>query len=191
MELDELKRSWNALNEHLKDKKLVSDEEICKLINHAGGTISAVSRLNIKLIVISIPILALCLIENFINGTFGIFYIIILAVAIPGFCWDVFTTRYLQKTRIDEMPLVDVVNRINRYQRWIIRERIIGITFMLLLAAAFSIDQRIWEAGIGMVLFFIALWGTAIGLLLWIYQSKILGRIKEIKKNLNELKELM
>ena len=28
MELDELKKSWNALDEHLKDKKLVKDERI-------------------------------------------------------------------------------------------------------------------------------------------------------------------
>lgn len=191
MELDELKKSWNALNEHLKDKKLVSDEEINKLINHAGKTISAISRLNIKVIIISIPILILCLIENFINGTFGGFYIIIFVAAVPGFCWDIFTTRYLQKTRIAEMPLVDVVSRINRYNRWIIRERIIGIAFILLLAIVFLIDRRIWEGGIEMILLFIVSWGAGIGLLLWIYQSKILGRIKEIKKNLDELKELM
>ena len=29
MELDELKKSWNALDEHLKDKKLVKDEAFC------------------------------------------------------------------------------------------------------------------------------------------------------------------
>ena len=39
MELDELKKSWNALDEHLKDKKLVKDEEISQLINHATKNI--------------------------------------------------------------------------------------------------------------------------------------------------------
>ena len=44
MELDELKKSWNALDEHLKDKKLVKDEDISQLINHATKNINAISR---------------------------------------------------------------------------------------------------------------------------------------------------
>ena len=34
MELDELKKSWNALDEHLKDKELIKEEELGKLIGH-------------------------------------------------------------------------------------------------------------------------------------------------------------
>ena len=32
MELEELKKSWNALDEHLKDKELIKEEELGKLI---------------------------------------------------------------------------------------------------------------------------------------------------------------
>ena len=46
MELEELKKSWNALDEHLKDKKIVKDEDISRLINHATKNIDAMSRLN-------------------------------------------------------------------------------------------------------------------------------------------------
>ena len=35
MELEELKKSWNALDEHLKDKELIKEEELGKLIGHA------------------------------------------------------------------------------------------------------------------------------------------------------------
>ena len=61
MELDELKKSWNALDEHLKDKKLVKDEEISQLINHATKNINEMSRLNKRLRIISLTIIALLL----------------------------------------------------------------------------------------------------------------------------------
>ena len=50
MELEELKKSWNALDEHLKDKELIKEEELGKLIGHADKGIHAIARLNIKLI---------------------------------------------------------------------------------------------------------------------------------------------
>ena len=57
MELEELKKSWNALDEHLKDKEFIKEEELEKLIRHADKGIHAIARLNIKLILISLPIL--------------------------------------------------------------------------------------------------------------------------------------
>ena len=35
MELEELKKSWNALDEHLKDKELIKEDELERLIGHA------------------------------------------------------------------------------------------------------------------------------------------------------------
>ena len=63
MELEELKKSWNALDEHLKDKEFIKEEELEKLIRHADKGIHAIARLNIKLILISLPILILSLIH--------------------------------------------------------------------------------------------------------------------------------
>ena len=63
MELEELKKSWNALDEHLKDKEFIKEEELEKLIRHADKGIHAIARLNIKLILISLPILILFLAE--------------------------------------------------------------------------------------------------------------------------------
>lgn len=59
MELEELKKSWNALDEHLKDKELIKEEELSKLLGHTGKGIHAIANLNIKLILISLPILIL------------------------------------------------------------------------------------------------------------------------------------
>ena len=68
MELEELKKSWNALDEHLKDKELIKEEELGKLIGHADKGIHAIARLNIKLILISLPVLVLFLLEVLLHG---------------------------------------------------------------------------------------------------------------------------
>ena len=78
MELEELKKSWNALDEHLKDKELIKEEELGKLIGHADKGIHAIARLNIKLILISLPVLVLFLLEVLLHGRLNPIYIIII-----------------------------------------------------------------------------------------------------------------
>ena len=179
MELEELKKSWNALDEHLKDKKFIKEEELEKLIRHADKGIHAIASLNIKLILISLPILILFLAEVLLHNRLNPIYIIIIFAWIPALCWDIVTTRFLQRTQID------------RIHRWTIRERLIAIAFLLVLAILSFIYWQVWQYGMGMIVFFILLWGGGLGLILWIYRKKFLNRIHEIKKNLSELNELM
>ena len=191
MELEELKKSWNALDEHLKDKEFIKEEELEKLIRHEDKGTHAIARLNIKLILISLPILILFLAEVLLHNRLNPIYIIIIFAWIPALCWDIVTTRFLQRTQIDEMPLVEVISRVNRIHRWTIRERLIAIAFLLVLAILSFIYWQVWQYGMGMIAFFILLWGGGLGLILWIYRKKFLNRIHEIKKNLSELNELM
>ena len=134
MELEELKKSWNALDEHLKDKELIKEDELERLIGHADKGIHAIARLNIRLILISLPILILFLTEVILHNRLNPIYIIILLAWIPALCWDIATTRFLQRTQIDEMPLVEVIARVNRIHHWTIRERLIATAFLLILA---------------------------------------------------------
>ena len=71
MELEELKKSWNVLDEHLKDKELIKEEELSKLLGHTGKGIHAIANLNIKLILISLPILILFLAEVLLHNKIG------------------------------------------------------------------------------------------------------------------------
>ena len=89
------------------------------------------------------------------------------------------------------MPLVEIISRVILIQRGTIRERLIATAFLLILAILSFVYWQIWQYGIGMILFFILLWGGGLILILWIYRKKFLNRIHEIKKNLSELNELM
>lgn len=189
MELDDLKKSWNAFDEHLKSRELIKDEEITGLIARARNRISNVSRFNRKLRYISLAVLGVIAALSIYSGKLPDIYLLLLFIlCIPGIGWDFYTARYLDNTNIEEMPLVTVIARINRYHRWLIREQIGGILFIIMIATAFFLQKHIWHSLTG-TLVYLVIWGIALGLIIWVYRSHI-GRIKEIKKNLAELKEL-
>ena len=189
MELDELKKSWNALDEHLKDKEFIKDEEITGLIAHAQHNLHHISRFTKKLRYTSFVALVLIgLVFVYSNRLPETYFQILFLLCIPALSWDLYTTHYLESTNVEEMPLVTVIGRINRYHKWVIRERIGGIVFITLVATLFFLQKHIWTTTLGTILYF-TIWGSCLCLVLWIYRSH-LGRIKEIKKNLNELKEL-
>ncbi len=182
MELEELKKSWNALDEHLKDKELIKEDELERLIRTRRQRYPCH-----------------CPPEHQANPDFPADINLIFdgsdtAQQIKpdlhhypsgmdsALCWDIATTRFLQRTQIDEMPLVEVIARVNRIHHWTIRERLIATAFLLILAILSFVYWQIWQYGIGMILFFILLWGGGLILILWIYRKKFLNRIHEIKK---------
>lgn len=190
MELDELKKSWNALDDHLKDRKLVDDEDITRLIKHATENINKMSLFNQKLRITSYVILLLLALIFILNKIVpDIYFQITFAVVIPAVVWDIFSARYMTRTRIDEMPLITVISRFNRIHRWIIRERIIGMAFMLFMAGLFFISRQVWQDGTEKMIYFFAIWIVGLSIPLWVYH-KNLKRLREIKKNLDELKEI-
>lgn len=189
MELDDLKKSWNAWDDRLKDKEIIKDEEINGLIAHARSGIDRAGRFNRKLRYVALGVLALVAVA-FMYGTLlpAVYFQLLFALCIPAACWDLYTTRYLANTQIEEMPLVTVIARINRYHRWLIGEQIGGILFITMIATFFFLRKHIWQH-LGGTIIYLVIWGIALCAILWIYRSHI-GRIKEIKKNLAELKEL-
>ncbi|MEG1563503.1 MAG: hypothetical protein RR365_07220 [Bacteroides sp.] len=190
MELNELKKSWNALGEHLKDKRLVDDEDIVHLMEHAKKNIREMSVFNQRINIFSFCLIAFFIVLFLSGGAFlDAYYLTILVALFPAIIWDIFSARFFAQTKIDEMPLVNVISRFNRIHRWVICERLISVAFMLFLAGFFFIYRRVWEHGFGMIVFFFVVWIAGFAIPLWVYR-KNLGRLREIKKNLDELKEL-
>ena len=190
MDLDELKKSWNTIDEHLKKQQIIDNENIEELIKDSSVKIGAMSRYNYNLRIASIIILSIGLILigfNFI--VLDIFYLTLFAAAIPALIWDTYGSRYFANTKIDEQPIAVVISRFNTMHRWMIRERIIGIVFVLLLAIIFFIVRKVWEQNIAMISTFVAIWVICLIILIWTH-SKNLNKLSEIRKNLNEINKL-
>lgn len=190
MELDDLKQSWNKLDEHLKDKKFIKDEDIKNLIDHTQNRITGINRFNKRLRYIALTALAVfALILTFTgNQTDIIYYQILFLLCIPALGWDILSVRYLIRTKVDEMPIVTVISRINRYRRWVIRERLFAILFVLAISGLFFLQKHLWLTTTGAIAY-IAVGTGSILLLLWIYHNE-LGQLRDIKKNLEELNGL-
>ena len=91
MDLDELKKSWNTIDEHLKKQQIIDNENIEELIKDSSVKIGAMSRYNYNLRIASIIILSIGLILigfNFI--VLDIFYLTLFAAAIPALIWDTY-----------------------------------------------------------------------------------------------------
>lgn len=190
MELDELKKSWNALNEHLKDKEFIKEEEIKRLLGRTRNNFYSMERFNRKLRFIAVGILILSMFFWVCDDSLtDIHYYIALLLCIPAFGWDIYSAHYLSQTRIDEMPLVTIVARINRYHRWMVYEWIIGILYLLVMVTFFSFYKQVWLYSATELFSFLIIWTVGLGICFWVYRCN-LRHIKEIKKNLNELKEL-
>lgn len=189
MDIDELKKSWNTIDKHLEQKQIVDSESIKRLIEYASKDIQIMSRVNFRLIAISLFIiiaLAMTFIWNHEMPT--IVYIIIFAMSIPAFIWDIGRARFLNKTKIDEMPIKMVISRFNKMERWVIYDRNIGILIFLILTLVFFFTQHVWDNVFNTIIF-VVIYTTSFIIVQGIYR-KNLKRLREIKKNLNELREL-
>ncbi len=191
MELDELKQSWRKLDEHLEDKELVREEEIRRLMSHTSGKIRAFEALSRKMILFTVFLIVLVAGGVFYTGlSNNLHYIIVILIAVPAIGWDLFTLRYLRQTRIEEMSLVEVVTRVNRLHNWALREQFAVIPLILCVAIGQFISRHVWEEGIGMLLAFCVIWIAALGSGFWIQRKFLINRIREIKKNLDEISEI-
>ncbi len=109
---------------------------------------NSIDRFNRKLRFASIGILTLAVLFWICADTLtDLFYWIALSLCIPALCWDLYSAHYPSRTRIDEMPLVTVISRINRYHRWMVREWIIGILYLLAMATFFFFHRQVWQYG--------------------------------------------
>ena len=190
MELDELKKSWNILNEHLKDKKLISEEDITKLITPTKKNIKDMSRFNIRILIISLFIAAIFIAASICSGVYPDLYLqILLIFIIPATSWDIFSIRFMSHTKLDEMPLIAVISRFNRIHKWMICERIVSVLCIFSFAVFYFINEQLWKHNIVLIIIIIALWSIGLAICLSFYRKNT-KHLHEIRKNLDELKEL-
>ena len=190
MELEELKKSWNALDKHLEDKIHIDEGEIARLIQCTTQNVQEINRFNSRLRFLSIAmILAAIILLELFNFKIDNFFKIISVAIIPALSWDWFVSQYLAKTHIDELTISTVILRFNKIHRWILMERMVGMLFLLGMLLFTSFHFHIWHTSIWIITAFIMLCGSGISFAMWMYK-KNLCHLHQIKKNLADLKEL-
>lgn len=205
MELDELKKSWNALDEQLKKGDVTDEEQITKLIaacktntRRSMGRIVNLQR--ISLLTGAVALIALVLVSLFLPSVFendrlqnkiSALLIFVGTSILAGLWWDWKTYRWIHQIRIDEMPIVEVSRRMTALRQWFKYETVAICLWIL----AFNI-LNYWamdycQAPAGKQAVLIILFLIIDALLIYLLYKKIIYKhLNNIKNNIEELKDI-
>ena len=146
MELDELKKSWNALNEQLQKEPIADEQQITELIaGYKANTRKSLGRL-VVIQRFSIGIGTICLATLLLIWlllpTFGfneqlqekiVPFLGFIAISIlAGMWWDWKTYRWNKNTHIEEMSVAEVSRRMTTFRQWT-KYEVMGISIWSIL----------------------------------------------------------
>lgn len=147
MELDELKKSWNALNEQLQKEPIADEQQITELIaGYKANTRKSLGRL-VVIQRFSIGIGTICLATLLLIWlllpTFGfneqlqekiVPFLGFIAISIlAGMWWDWKTYRWNKNTHIEEMSVAEVSRRMTTFRQWT-KYEVMGISIWIILS---------------------------------------------------------
>ena len=184
MELDELKKSWNALNEQLQKEPIADEQQITELIagykantRKSLGRLVVIQRFSIGMGAVGLAALLLIwlLLPTFgfneqLQGKIVALLGFIAISILIGMWWDWKTYRWNKDTRIDEMGVAEVSRRMTTFRQWT-RYEVMGISSVQALLITLFV---VFDALIIYIL----------------YKKVIYKHLDNIKKNIEELKDI-
>jgi len=205
MELDDLKKSWNALDEQLQKDKLIDEDKLAELISkYKSGTSNSIrsitgwQRFSIVVGIIAIVIVAMlwCILPSVVsdNDTKKQSTILCLffgLTLITGIGWDFKTYLWSKKTKVDEMPILIVAERMNKFSRWMKYEVIAISVWAVAFTALYYWVMGLYNHSYLFQLMIISLLvAMDVIIIYFVYKKLIYTHLDAIKRNIDELKGL-
>lgn len=205
MELDELKKSWNALNEQLQKEPIADEKQITELIDgyksntrKSLGRIAVLQRFSIGIGTVGLAVLLLVwlLLPSFgfnehLQSKIVVFLGFIAVSILVGIWWDWKTYRWSRATRLDEMSVAEVSRRMTLFRQWT-KYEVAGISVWVILFNALNYWVMEYHlASAGMQAFLITFFVVFDTLIIYILYKKVIYKhLDNIKKNIEELKDI-
>ena len=208
MELDELKRSWNEIDRHLQEKKLVDEKQIARLIENykttarrSIGHLVGWHRFSLWVSIIAATVCIACGVwlipaywqieeEQTRHKLLAICLFIAFTLLIGGW-WDWMMYKKIRQIHIDEMRVAEVSRRIASFGQWIRYEVIAlcvwAIAFSVLYYWIMNYRHAPLEAQVCAITCFVLVDGLVI---YFVYRKIVYKHLNNIKRNINELKEI-
>ena len=205
MELDELKKSWNALNEQLQKEPIADEQQITELIagykantRKSLGRLVVIQRFSIGMGAVGLAALLLIwlLLPTFgfneqLQGKIVALLGFIAISSLIGMWWDWKTYRWNKDTRIDEMGVAEVSRRMTTFRQWT-RYEVMGISIWIILFNILNywvMEYHLAPASVQALL--ITLFVVFDALIIYILYKKVIYKhLDNIKKNIEELKDI-
>lgn len=206
MELDELKKSWNAKDEQLKGHPLVNEKELEKLM--AAGkthTRQRLKRLNLWQrfslwagIILLLLLIPACLWvpdamtdKNDAHIRIVILLAFLTVSIVTGLIWDWKTFRWIRTIQVDKMSVVEVSRRMTIFRRSIRHEIWAACVWIVAFNAL-----NFWVMGYHLapastqILVIALLLVTDVLIIYLLYKKVIYKYLNDIQKDIEEMKEL-
>ena len=205
MELDELKKAWNAPDNRLNRTPLASEEDIERLIasgrtrtRKSLGDLSLMQRLSLAvgavLLLLLVPLWLWTpgfLEDRLSTERFGVLLVFIALSLVAGLAWDWKTNRWVRATRIDEMSVVEVSRRMAVFGRQM-RNEVIAICLWVVVFNGLNF----WVMGYHLApvptraLVIALMLLLDVVLILVLYKKVLYKYLDDIHKNIEELKDI-
>lgn len=205
MELDELKKSWNVLNEQLKKEPIADEEQISGIIaeyrantRKSIGHLSGWQRFSIG---IGVAGLALLLVIYLLPSVFHIsgewqpkINTLVMFVGISiliGIWWDHKNYRWIKNTKVDEMPVAMVSRRMSNFRRWM-KYEIIAISVWVIVFNVLNYwVMGYYKASFGIQAMLIAFFIVCdVAIIYLLYKKVAYKYLNDIRKNIDELEDI-
>ena len=182
MELDELKKSWNALDAQLQKEPIADEKQIKELIaNYKTNT-------RHSLVWFLLPTFGF---NEHLQNKIILFLIFITVTILSGMWWDWKTYLWNKNTHIDEMSVAEVSRRMTRFRNWTRYEIWAVATWTVIFTILFfwimdyyTLPLMIQAVLLGCYIILDAL------LIYFIYKKVVYKHLDSIKKNIEELKDI-
>ena len=188
MELDELKKAWNAPDNRLNRTPLASEEDIERLIatgrtrtRKSLADLSLMQRLSLAVgavfLLLLVPLWLWTpgfLEDRLSTERFGVLLVFIALSLVAGLAWDWKTNRWVRATRIDEMSVVEAICL------WVVVFN--GLNFWVMGYHLAPVPTRALVIALMLLL--------DVVLILVLYKKVLYKYLNDIHKNIEELKDI-
>ena len=205
MELEELKKSGEALDKQLQKKTVTDEKQLTELIN----TYQANARKSLKhihgiqrtsviagiLILLVLMIAAFAIpteIENKQTQVKAITFVAFLfATCLVGLWWDIKTFRWCKSIQVETMPVVEVSRRVAVFRKWTKYEIIAISIWAILFNVLYYWLMSFYTAPATLQALLIMCFLLCDMLIIYfLYKKFIYKQLNNINKNIDELKDI-
>lgn len=205
MELDELKKSWKALDDRLQKEPLTNEKQIEELIDrYKAGANRGLSKLlgvqrfslwlggGVALLCVAAGIAGCCCIEHPVvrQKLLGSLGFILASMLLAG-GWDYKTFRWIKGTRVDELTVAEVSLRMVTLRKWLSRE----VVFVALWCVAYTLFNWWVVDGFELsptrqIVYFVFCLILDAAIIGYFYKQKIYKHLNTVRTNIEELKDV-
>ena len=205
MELEDLKKSWQTLDKHLQKQDITTEEQVEQLIacykqktRRRLGSLMSLQRASLSIGLLALLVIGtICLLlTSWVEDTdtltkWQVVLVYLAATLIVGGGWDWHTYRYIQKTRVDLLPIAEVSRRILKLRLWT-RQEVVAISLWVLLFGGiyywvrdfYLLPAAIQAINISIFILF------EVAIIWLLYQKFIYKHLNQIKKDIEDLKDV-